>query len=78
MPDRHMRVPSSDQVAEDKNKSGMWWLGRKAPHSGGPSSQLDVNVEKKSVFQACWAIRNGGSGGVGLVHSGCQTSSKTC
>lgn len=50
MPDRHMRVPSSDQVAEDKNKSGMWWLGRKAPHSGGPSSQLEVNVEKKKVF----------------------------
>lgn len=50
MPDRHMRVPSSDQVAEDKNKSGMWWLGRKAPHSGGPSSQLEVNVGKKKVF----------------------------
>lgn len=50
MPDRHMRVPSSDQVAEDKNKSGMWWLGRKAPHSGGPGSQLEVNVEKKKCF----------------------------
>lgn len=51
MSDRHMRVSSSDQVAEDKNKSGMWWLGRKAPHSRDPSSQLEVNVGKKVFFR---------------------------